>query len=327
MYITQSNFNAMTQQIATEHVDIDELLDNYQVIINFLSIPEQCRLTAVKYIAKNRPEDLKNKIIFSLIDRHDTQRYVIPERQPAYHIDNKCDAARSKYYNLLIPKAIHELNEKQKQEFRQDFLKKQELLNQLKQDPIKNKEQIDELERLIIASSIKMDKDLEIDNYRSFFPAYINEENIVQARGCAQSVRSYYLDKYQIDLPESAILQEIKSDNSGLMDFSLEIMVGEICRILNQLEKSSETDDKQIFQMRYLPPKQIEYLTKTKPYHKKAVSFAHKKQELIDNLIKHLLIIHDFDENNVSEGLLKALGFVMCQNCQMSKRQNLTCDK
>lgn len=126
-YITIANSKRMISKLDPEKLKKFEG-EVYKKPIYFFNQREKCILLALKSLLK----DPNNFLIeyYAKIETEDSLRYVIPEKEPAYHTDNSCKRLNSNYNNYEIPSIIREKGKDEVIKFRNWYTEFSHLLEE-----------------------------------------------------------------------------------------------------------------------------------------------------------------------------------------------------
>lgn len=282
MYITNANFRRLVSFLSVDEIDLTVFHQANYIISEIFSIPEQKSLSASAYLLDPKQKD-KSFLKLKYIKTKDSKNYVFAESKPAYHVDENCELLHRDYFNFLIPNKIKALGEN------------------------------------------------EIAHYRKFFQNHSNIKSLPESErqrevaGIVTAIKADYLSR-GIELHEHEIFQSITGDNSDNTKFDKNafgfgerafVIQNELLLFIKSLKESSDDNDKMVYRMRWLTPRDIRYSTELKSERMRDMAFklAELKSEYFWALIQYLELNSGFDRGSLDQKLLEDHGFKMCEAC------------
>lgn len=275
MYITQANLNRLFDSVTCNTIGVQELLSSHPKLHELLSEPELKQLTAIEGIVAG---DTTLEILrIEGIRNYNNTNYVYQNSTtPYYHTNNQCPRLSNNYINVLIPEKI------------------------------------------------KMLGNAEMGKYRGFFPAQnpndSDEIKMQKVQIGANAVRAHYLYK-GIELSEHEIFEVISRKHTDTIDASTAIdlngRIHEYKEFLDNIKHSDNPQIKNIYHARYINNKDILKMYKNRSDDEKfyVLQMQKLRKEILSLAINQLILIHEFDENNLNQKVLKELGFKYCSHC------------
>lgn len=136
----------------------------------------------------------------------------------------------------------------------------------------------------------------------------------------ANAVRAYYLDK-GIELSEHEIFEIISREHTDAVNASksidLNAKIQEYKEFLDNLRNNNNPQTKNIYNSRYVNNKSLLNIYKNRSDGEKfyVLQMQKLRKEIVSLAINQLILIHEFDENNLNQKVLDELGFKYCSHC------------
>lgn len=221
--------------------------------------------------------DLNLEIIkIDEIKQYNNSNYVYQHSKPYYHSNQHCPRLEQDYINVLIPKKVQELGEE------------------------------------------------EVEKYRQFFPNQNPNDNsnekIKKIQIGITAVKAHYLSK-GIELHDGEMYEIIERNHTQpiyvntILD--LDVKIQEYKKFLNHLSCHENTQIKNIFDAKYCDIRILNSLYRNKNNEIKNIVNHMKtfREEIFSLAINKLIIIHEFNKNNLNQAILDKLGFGFCSHC------------
>lgn len=162
----------------------------------------------------------------------------------------------------------------------------------------------------------------EVERYRQFFtPILADDDNDTRLKKMQININvvQIYYNSKGIQLDESEIYNMIKREHTPIIKINDKITLSEKIDeyrcFINNLKNDNRF--KNVYNSRYINNQQIKHLFKNRSdEEKERIEQMQKfRKDILELSINKIMIIHEFNDNNLNPKILDELGFAPCQNC------------